>query len=74
MGNSQIHNNILLEKKQKLIYNEALYKTLLQKLKYIEQHNPLYHGDFNTYYSDLSDIFDKELLINHSEISIKYFK
>lgn len=73
MGNCQTNNHTaVLERKQKIIYNEALYKTLLQKLKYIEQHNPVYHSDFNTYYSAICNIFDKDLLTNHSEISVKH--
>ena len=55
---------------KKHMYNYALYTALDNKLKYIKEHSPYIHGNFDVYLSKLNDEFDKELCNNYYNLSI----
>ena len=49
------------ENEKKRMYNNALSIALMRKLKYIEEHDPCYHGNFEDYYSKINNLLYKDI-------------
>lgn len=64
IGQSKSHN-MQRHIRQKYMYNCALNDALDNKLKYITEHKPWYHGNFGEYLSNVNDNFDEEVYSNY---------
>lgn len=62
------YSNQVEERNRRRSYNEALYKTLLSRLKYIQDHNPHYHGNFKDYYSKINNYYNEDLFDNYYDV------
>ena len=45
-------------REKKLAFNKHLYYALLEKAKRIEEHDPYYHGDFESYLQIINKEFE----------------